>query len=127
MGIIGLLFNKFMDNRSYKTGKGIAGAMFMSSLAMKEHYKESAPSYAWIAGKALETRPKWKRIDEVTFEHEPSETQIEISDKQSIKDVIHMIVEVEIEYIFSSLPYGRIEELLNLSNKAVNDYFKKQN
>lgn len=127
MGIISSLFNKFIEIRSYKIGKGIARAMFISALAMKEHYKDSAPSYAFIAGKALDTRPKWKRIDVVTFEYEPSGNQIKISDKQSIKDVIHMIVDVETEYIFNALPFERIEELTELSNKAVDDYLSKQN
>jgi hypothetical protein len=71
MKLLDLLAERFLEKRAKKYGSGCARAMLISALAMKEHYKGVASSYAWLARKALNTRPNWKQVNETVSIYEP--------------------------------------------------------
>jgi hypothetical protein len=114
MKLLDSLAERFLEKRAKKYGKGCARAMLISALAMKEHYKGVAPSYAWLARKALNTRPNWKHVSETVFIYEPGPNSdgsldpdkytgqpwlgstLDITDDMSLWDVIQDVIRTEL-------------------------------
>jgi hypothetical protein len=114
MKLLDLLAQRFLEKRAKKYGKGCARAMLTSALAMKEHYKGVAPTYAWLARKGLNTRPHWKQVSETIFiyEHGPNSDgsldpdkysgqlwlggTLDITDDMSLWDVIQEVIRTEL-------------------------------
>lgn len=113
-----MLSEKGLERRARKYGKGCARVMLISFSAMKEHYKGEAPTYAWIARKALNTRPDWRQVNETTFIYEqgPKNDQpvdvaeyrdtpwltgmLEITDAMSLWDVIQEVILTELYWYY---------------------------
>jgi hypothetical protein len=112
--LLDLLAERLLEKRAKKYGKGSARAMLSSALAMKEHYKGVAPSYAWLARKALNTRLDWKQVSETLFIYKPGPNSdgsldldkysdqpwlngtLDITDDKSLWDVIQDVIRAEL-------------------------------
>jgi hypothetical protein len=107
-------------------GKGCARAMLLAALTMKHKHEGVAPTYAWLARKALETRPYWSRINETHFLYEKTGQIIEVGDEVSLSDVVQLVVEAEVESIASSLPRWRRDELCVIAWGGATDYLRQK-
>jgi len=69
-------FEKFklrrMEKGAERWGRWCAKAMIFSFSVAKHQYKGVAPTYAWLARKALLNRNYWKQINETDFLFEKS-------------------------------------------------------
>lgn len=76
MGIFGKMMESLAagtaDRMAKNAGRSAARAMMLAALTMKHHYGAAAPSYAFLARKALSTRPYWKQVGEKHFQYERS-------------------------------------------------------
>jgi len=128
MKFFDMLKERFIERRVRKYGKGCARAMAISALTMKQHYEGVAPTYAWLARKALTTRPHWQQMGETTFIYElapPSVGIIDIDDSMSLWDVIQKIIEMELYwYYLKDLEMWRKDELIELSLNEAGKYLK---
>jgi hypothetical protein len=134
MKLLDLLTERFLEKRAKKYGKGCARAMLISALAMKEHYKGVVPSYAWLARKALNTRPNWKQVSETVFIYEPGPNSdgcldpdtysgqpwlggtLDITDDKSLWDVIQDVIRTELYWNYlSDLEIWKRFELTDLA------------
>lgn len=140
MKLLELLTERFLEKRARKYGKGCARAMLISALAMKEHYKGTAPTYAWLARKALDTRPNWKQASETHFIYEPGPNSdgsldlnqyndqpwlngtLNITDDKSLWDVIQDVIRTELYWNY--LRDLEIWKRLELMNLALNEASK---
>ncbi|MFH0984276.1 MAG: hypothetical protein V1882_01945 [Candidatus Omnitrophota bacterium] len=115
----------FVEFQTKIFAKSCASAMLMSFLGMKKHYKEQAPTFAWLACKALETRPNWEQITPTVFQYRLSTDGdvISIADDMSLADVVRMVVGEELDYNLRSLDATRRLTLIKLgvneANKAL--------
>jgi tetratricopeptide (TPR) repeat protein len=135
-----MLSERSLEKRARKYGKGCARIMLFSFSAMKERYKGEAPTYAWIARKALNTRPDWRQVDETTFIYEmgPKNDQpmdvaeycdepwltgtLEITDVMSLWDVIQGVIRIELYWYY--LRNVEIWNRLHLMELAVSEAAK---
>ena len=87
-----------------------------------------APTYAWLARKALLTRDHWKQVDETTFLFEKSGEPIQITDEMNLLHVTHLVVDVEYGYEVGTTrpPEWQKQELLLLAHYEVDQHMKPQ-
>jgi len=118
LDMLEMLSERALEKRARKYGKGCARVMLFSFSAMKEQYKGEAPTYAWIARKALNTRPDWRQVNETTFVYElgPNSDEsmdlaeyrdepwltstLEITDAMSLWDVIQEVIRTELYWYY---------------------------
>lgn len=93
---------------------------------MKHKYEGVAPTYAWLARKALETRPCWSRVNETHFLYDRTMLTIKISDEMSLLDVVQLVVEAEVEWVASSLPQWRRNELCVIAWGGATEYLRRK-
>ncbi|MCJ7501861.1 MAG: hypothetical protein MUP80_02205 [Acidobacteriia bacterium] len=99
--------------------------MLFTANVMRYKYEGHAPTYAWLARKALTTRSNWRQLDETHFIFEGSGQKIEVTDDLSVIDVVHIVIEVEMSHNLTSLPPWRIQQLKNLAHEAADAYVRK--
>ncbi len=138
MKLLDLLLERYLERGARKYGKGCARVMLIAALAMKERYKDVAPTYAWIARKALNTRPSWRQINETTFVYElgPIIEQpvaenkdnqlptgiLDVTDTMSLLDVIQEVIRTEL--FWHHLRDQEIWKRLELIDLALNEASK---
>ena len=107
------------ERRVQKYAKGCARTMLVSFTAMRHHYKDEAPNYAWLSRKVLDTRPYWNQVGERSFRYEKAPNfddtsldpadysdkpwltgTIEITDETSLLDVIQDVLRTELYWFF---------------------------
>lgn len=130
MGVFRQIAEKFadslatsgMEKMASNAGTSIARSMLLSATTMKNFYGDAAPTYAWLARKALSARPRWQQVDEIRFRFENNQV-IEIPDSYSLLQTIHAIIEVEVsDALIDNQPQWRVVELLRLAHKAGEDF-----
>lgn len=143
MKLFELLMDRILERRVRKYGKGCARAMLISFLAMKEHYKEEAPTYAWLARQALNTRPHWKQTSQITFVYDlgPSIDQpidldkyretpwltgtLDITDGMSLWDVVQGVMQTELYWHYlRSIAIWKRFEFMDFALKEAAKYLK---
>jgi len=132
------------ERRVRKYAKGCARAMLISFTAMKNHYKDEAPTYAWLSRKALDTRPYWNQVGERSFRYEQapdfddtsldstdySDKQwltgtIEITDEMSLLDVIQDVLRTELYWFYlRDLDILARFELMDVALETAEKYIK---
>jgi hypothetical protein len=143
MKLLDLLTERLIEKRAKKYGKGCAKAMLISALAMKEHYKGVAPTYAWLARKALNTRPQWKQVSETIFTYERGPNSdgslddlekhqpwlngtLDITDDMSLSDVIQDVIRTELYwYYLRDLEIWKRLELIDLALSEASKFINK--
>ncbi len=95
MKLMELFRRRATESAARRWGRWNAKGMLVSFLAMQEHYKGSAPTYAWLARKVMLARSHWEQVGEISFVFAKSGEQIQISDDMSLLRVMHMVVDVE--------------------------------
>lgn len=126
MAFLEFVNGRLMERRIAKFGTGCASDMLLAALTMKHSYEGIAPTYAWLARKALETRPYWSRVNETHFLYDRTAQTIQIGDAMSLSDVVQLVVEAEVEWIASSLPKWRRDELCLIAWAAASDCLKRE-
>ncbi|MBZ5506880.1 MAG: hypothetical protein LAO78_15600 [Acidobacteriia bacterium] len=93
--------------------------MTISFLAAKRKYKGVAPTYAWLARKALLTRNHWKQITETDFVFEKSGEEVTISDDMNLLKVIHIVIDTEFGHDLASwdIPLWQRHMYLHLAHE----------
>lgn len=114
----------WIERSARKFGKGCARAMLFSFLVMKNKYEGVAPTYAWLAGRALGTRPYWIEENEWTFVFGRTGETVRITGDMSLLDVIRMVIGAEMSYNLSSLPPFQRAILTGLAQAQAEDYFR---
>ena len=122
MGFFESVVNWFTEWEARKFGKGCARAMLFSANVMKHKYEGQAPTYAWLARKALLTRPNWNQLDGTRFTFSRSGQVIDITDDMSVMDVVHRVIEVELSHNLASVPTHRSQHLKGLAHEAADAY-----
>jgi hypothetical protein len=93
------LFERFklrrMENGAKRWGRWCAKAMVFSFTVFRHQYEGVAPTYAWLARKALSTRNDWKQINDTEFVFEKNGYEATISDDMNLLQVIHIVIDVE--------------------------------
>ena len=117
-----------MENGAKRWGRWCANAMIISFLAARRHYKGAAPTYAWLARKALLNRNSWKQISETDFVFEKNNVEITISDDMNLLQVIHLVIDVEFGYDLLSwgIPIWQCHMYLSLAHEAANKVVSKR-
>jgi hypothetical protein len=113
------------ERNARSLGKGCARAMLIGMLALKEHYADSAPTYAWLARKVLCTRPHWKQISEQDFIFDRNGDRITVIDTNSLADVIQMVVAAEVTWVTTSCEQTRRQQLSKLAHDAAKKYIHR--
>lgn len=75
-------------------GKWIAEAMLFGFSSLDLHYNNDAPT-GWLAGKALLTRAGWSQPSETEYHHEKSGKTVLITEHTPLRNVVHMIIDLE--------------------------------
>ena len=138
------ILNRLLERRARKFGKGCARVMLISFQAAKEHYKGEASTYAWLARKALNTRPHWKQVNETAFAYDlgPGGTQsaeadesnnenwlkgvVDIDDAMSLLDVIQEVIRVELYWhVLTDLDAWQRLELIDVAVGEASNYMHK--
>jgi hypothetical protein len=140
MKALDLFWEGFVERRVRKFGRGCARAMLMSFTSQKAYYEGFAPTYAWVARKALNTRPNWSQVDQITFVYKCDPTNriapdtttdkdkrwmtgtLEIDDSMSLLDVIKEVVRIELYCDF--LDHLEVWKRLELIDLAVYEAVK---
>ena len=125
VGLVDMLLNWFAEWEARKFGKGCARAMLFSANVMRYKYEGLAPTYAWLARKALTTRSNWHQIDETNFVFEGSGQTIEVTDGLSVIDVVHLVIEVELTHSLSGLQPWRAQQLKTMAHEAADSYVRR--
>lgn len=72
--------------------------MLFAFLVKKEQYKSTAPTFAWIARRAMLERTHWQQVGETTMLYDRSGQTIEIPDDSDLRLAIHAVIEIEYSY-----------------------------
>jgi hypothetical protein len=82
-------------------------------------YKSDRHDRAWIAGKALVTRLRWRQVDETTFTYEPTGEPVKlIPGDGAIWSAIHAVIQVEYDYLLSIRKGMTISERAQMVREA---------
>lgn len=120
-------FVEWLEKRQVRAlGKGCARVMLIAGNVMKEKYGASAPSYAWLACKALCTRPHWKQVSDWDFVYTLTGERVTVLEGHSLLDVIHLVVGKEVKRATSHLDPMRRALLLLLAHEAADTYIRKR-
>lgn len=122
MGFLDALRQRRAEKHARSWGKWCARTMLLSALASKHHYKGVAPTYAWLAGKALLTRNHWRQVSETGFLFDKTGDEITISDDMNLLQVIHLVITVEYGNELIHLPSWRREELVRLADNEADRF-----
>ena len=126
MGILDRLAKWKVEWSARKFGKGCARAMLFSAMILKEQYEDTAPTYAWLAMKALSARPYWRPLNENKMLYTRTNEIIDISDDMSVADVTDLVIQAEMEWYVSSMPFLRRVELTELAHREALNYFSRK-
>ena len=124
--IFGTLVDRLVEMKVRWESKGCARVLLWAFAVMIETHKRVAPTHAWVACKALETRPSWTRNGERTFVFKSNGEEIEILDSFSMLDVIHRVIDVELRYNLRAFPSWRAQELLLLGHLEADRYISRK-
>jgi len=133
MRLLNLLMAKSQERMVKKYGRECAKNMLIAALAMKEKYKGPVPTGARLARRALNTRRKWKQINERIFVYElgPNRDEclekcskyepwlsgtVDITDDKSLWDGVQDVIRTELYWNYlSGLEISKCLELTNLA------------
>lgn len=117
-----------MENGAKRWGRWCAKAMIFSFTVARNQYKGVAPTYAWLARKALLNRSFWKQIAETDFVFEKSSDEITISDDMNLLHVIHLVIDIEFGYdlLTWEVPSWQRHMYLSLAHDAANKVITKR-
>lgn len=101
--------------------------MLFAFMVKKNQYESTAPSYAWISRRALETRTHWRQVGETTMLYDPSGQVVEMSDDLNLRSVIHLVIEIEYGHELSKLttPW-ECADMLCEAHSAADRYLNKK-
>lgn len=127
MRFLELLQRRWLEGNARLWGKECARVMLFAFMVKKNQYESTAPNYAWISRQALQTRTHWQQVGETTMLYDRSGQTVEISDGSSLRNVIHMVTEVEYGYELIKLttPSERAN-MLREAHNAADKYLDKK-
>lgn len=104
------MFENFKRRRKEKAaarwGRWCANVMVIAFLAAKRKYKGVAPTYAWLARRALSNRNAWRQISDTAFLFEKTGEEVVITDEMNLLQVIHIVIDIEFGHEISSWNVG---------------------
>lgn len=116
MGIVNSIIKWQVKNYA----KGCTRAMLSSALAFNEYHKGKDVTYAFLAKKALSTRPDWKQITEAEFMFSKTNNSITITEEMSLKNIIDLVISEELIDYLSNMSGLEYDNLLNIALEEVN-------
>jgi hypothetical protein len=127
MKILDIFRRKAVEKAARRWGRWNAKSMMISFLAMENHYKGVAPTYAWLARKVLLTRSHWEQVGEITFCFDKSDQHVDITDDMTLLQVMHIVIDVEYAYELRDLglPAWEQTDLLRLAHAETDRCIKK--
>jgi len=127
MRFVELLQRRWFEGNARLWGKECARVMLFAFMVKKNQYESTAPSYAWISRRALETRTDWRQVGETTMLYDPSGQVVEMSDDLTLRSVIHLVIEIEYGYELSKLttPW-ECADMLREAHGAADGYLDKK-
>lgn len=115
-----VIINSIIKWQVKNYAKGCTRAMLSSALAFKEHCKGQPMTYAFLARKALSTRPNWKQINETEFIFTKTNNSITITEEMSLKNVIDLVVAEELIDSLNNMSKSEYDNLLQIALEEVN-------
>ncbi|MBA3914078.1 MAG: hypothetical protein H0X25_09560 [Acidobacteriales bacterium] len=94
--------------------------MLFGFSSLDVHYNNDAPT-GWLAGKALLTRAGWSQPSETEYHHEKSGKTVQINEGTPLRQVVHMIVDLEYGTALANnkgLSAAKRQELLALAHHS---------
>jgi len=127
MRFLELLQRRWLERNARFWGKECARVMLFAFMVKKNQYESTAPNYAWISRRALETRTHWRQVGETTMLYDRSGQAVEISDGLNLRSVIHLVIEIEYGYELSKLTTSwERADMLREAHDAADKYLDKK-
>jgi hypothetical protein len=126
MSVIGRLLDGLNNRKAEKFGRDCTKAMLLSALVLKDKFRDIAPSYAWLARRAIATRAYWKQVSENSVRYERTGETFDINDGYSVADAIGVVIEAEMNWMCSAAESWRRSELRMFALAASLEYLRQQ-